>query len=192
MRKLVLIALLGVSVLAGCASTTPGSAASANSPAAASAPAALVQQPVTIPVASAKKVVLVMTGSKEVVEATDWGAFKETWRASFAKYAKESNTEFSMQELSPPPSGAPGTVVAVYVNDYRLVGFAARRFLGVMSGNAYIDAKVSYRDLKTGQTFGVQEYNTTSRAWEGVFGKYTLQQVDEIGKQIFIELKPKP
>ena len=147
MRKLVLIALLGVAALSGCASTAPGGAAPANSPATASAPSAPVQQPVTIPVASAKKVVLVMTGSKAVVEAKDWAAFKQEWRDTLSEYAKQDGIAFSIQDAAPPPGAEAGTVLAVYVNDYRWVGIGARIMLGIMSGNAYIDAKVNYRDF---------------------------------------------
>ena len=191
MKNLVLIALLGVAVLSGCASTAPGGAAPASSTAA-SAPAGPVMPPVKIPAASAKKVVLVMTGSKAVVEAKDWAAFKEEWRDTLSEYAKQDGIAFSIQDAAPPPGAEAGTVLAVYVNDYRWVGIGARIWLGVMSGNAYIDAKVNYRDLKTGQNFGAQDYNTSSSAWHGVFGKMTPQQVDSIGLQIFSQFKPKP
>ncbi len=192
MTKLFLIALLGASVLAGCASTAPGGAAPATSSSTTAAPAAPAQSPVKIPAAATKKVVLVMSGSKAAVEAKDWAAFKQEWRDTFADYAKESGIAFSMQDSVPASSADSGTVLAVYVNDYRMVGIGARMWLGVMSGNAYIDAKVNYRDLKTGQNFGAQDYNTSSSAWHGIFGKMTPQQVDSIGKQIFSELKPKP
>lgn len=188
MKILVSIALLGAALLAGCASTAPGGAA----PATTATPAAPAQSQVTIPAAATKKVVLVMSGSKAVVEAKDWDAFKKEWRDTFADYAKESGIAFSTSDRAPPSSSDAGTVLAVYVADYRMVGIGARMFLGVMSGNAYIDAKVSYFDLKTGQNFGAQNYNTSSSAWHGVFGKMTPQQVDSIGKQIFSELKPKP
>lgn len=191
MRKLVLTAFLAIAVLSGCASTAPGGSAPANAGATASAPATPAQPPVKIPAASAKKVVLVMTGSKAVVEAKDWVAFKEEWRDTFAEYAKADGIAFSLQDGVPPPSSEAGTILAVYVNDYRWVGIGARIMLGVMSGNAYIDAKVNYRDLKTGQNFGTQDYNTSSSAWQGIFGKMTPQQVDSIGLQIFSEFKPK-
>jgi hypothetical protein len=148
--------------------------------------------PVKIPAASAKKVVLVMTGSKAVVEAKDWVAFKEEWRATLSEYAKQDGIAFSIQDATPPLGAEAGTVLAVYVNDYRWVGIGARIMLGIMSGNAYIDAKVNYRDLKTGQTFGAQDYNTSSSAWHGIFGKMTPQQVDSIGLEIFSQFKPKP
>ena len=192
MKIIVSIALLGAALLSGCASTAPGGAAPATTATTTATPAAPAQPRITIPAASTKKVVLVMSGSKAVVEAKDWDAFKKEWRDTFADYAKESGIAFSMSDRAPPPSSDAGTVLAVYVADYRMVGIGARMFLGVMSGNAYIDAKVSYLDLKTGQNFGAQNYNTSSSAWHGVFGKMTPQQVDSIGKQIFSELKPKP
>lgn len=192
MKKIVLTAILGVAILSGCASTAPGNSAAEKSSAAASAPAKPTQPPVTIPAGAAKKVVLVMTGSKAVVEAKDWAAFKNEWRDTFAEYAKADGIAFAVQDRVPAPSNDAGTVLAVYVNDYRWVGIGARILLGVMSGNAYIDAKVDYRDMKTGENFGTQDYNTSSSAWQGVFGKMTPQQVDSIGSQIFSEFKPKP
>lgn len=187
MKKLAMIAFLGALLLSGCATTAPGGTA----PATATAPPAPVQQPVAIPAAAAKKVVLVMTGSKVVVESKDWTAFKEEWRDTFAEYAKADGIAFSLQDRVPASSSDAGTVLAVHVNDYRWVGIGARIMLGIMSGNAYIDAKVDYRDLKTGKNFGTQDYNTSSSAWQGVFGKMTPQQVDSIGLQIFSQFKPK-
>jgi hypothetical protein len=187
MKKLALIALLGVTLLSGCASTQPGG----NTPQA-TTPPPVVQKPLPIPSASAKKLVLVMSGSKASTEAKDWGNFKEEWRAAFAEHAKDAGVAFAMQEGEGRATGDAGTLVSVYVNDYRMVGIGARIWLGVMSGNAYIDAKANYSDLKAGKAFGSRDYNTTSSAWHGVFGKMTPQQVDAIATQVFSELKNTP
>ena len=55
-------------------------------------------------------------------------------------------------------------------------------------GNAYVDAKIRFADLKSGATFGEQTYNTTSSAWHGVFAKMTPQQVDAIAGEVFGEI----
>ena len=94
-----------------------------------------------------------------------------------------------MQEGEARGSADSGTLLTVYVNDYRQVGIGARIFLGVMTGNAFIDSKVSFSDLKTGQRFGEQAYNTSSSAWGGVFAKMTPQQVDAIASGVFGEIK---
>ena len=187
MRTLALIAVLGVALLSGCASTPPGSSAPQTSTA-----TPTVQKPLPIPAASAKKLVLVMSGAKASTEAKDWASFKEEWRATFAAHAKDAGVAFAMQDGEARPSGDAGTLVSVYVNDYRMVGIGARIFLGVMSGNAYIDAKASYSDLKAGSPFGTRDYNTSSSAWQGIFGKMTPQQVDLIATQVFSELKTNP
>ena len=74
-------------------------------------------------------------------------------------------------------------------DSYRMVGIGARIFLGVMSGNAYIDSKASFQDLQTGRPFGEQGYNTTSNAWHGIFARMTPQQVDAIATDVFGHLK---
>lgn len=200
MTKLVLIAFLGAALLSGCASTAPGGGAPATSPATASAPAAPVQQTVavTVPAAAAKKVVLVITGSKAAVETSDWAAFKEEWRATLSEYARESGIAFSIVDAAPPPSADAGTVLVVHVNDYRMVGIGNRIARGIafgfigtaIGGKAHIDTKVTYLDLKTGRTFGAQEYNTSSSNWAVAFGSTTPQHINSIGKEVFAALKP--
>ena len=178
-------AVVAIAMLGGCATKVDKGTPSAAAPSAAPAAPA---QPVTVPAASAKKVVLSMTGPKNVTESKDWASFKEEWRATFAEHAKDAGIAFSVQD-SGAAAGVEGTLLNVYVNDYRQVGIASRVFFGAMTGNAFIDAKVQFANLNNGQTFGTQTYNTTSSAWQGVFGKMTPQQVDAIAAEIFAEIK---
>lgn len=190
-------------ILAACGTTptqtgtvgntgTSNTGTSATAPAAAPPPAAspaVAMQPVRVPAASNRRIVLNMTGPKTVVEAKDWASFKEEWRATFAEHAKGAGIGFAMQDGAARPTGEAGTLLDVYVNDYRQVGIGARIFLGVMSGNAFIDSKVAFTDLNAGARFGEQSYNTTSSAWGGVFAKMTPQQVDAIATEVFASLK---
>lgn len=95
---------------------------------------------------------------------------------------------FDVQKGEPLSTGETGTLLQVYVNDYRMVGIGSRVFFGVMTGNAYIDAKASYTNLYDGKEFGERAYNTTSSAWAGVFAKMTPQQVDAIAAKVFGEM----
>lgn len=192
MKGFAWVCVLAASVLAGCGTTAQKSSTPSSEPAAAPAPVAAAAQPlqpVRVPSESAKKVVLNMTGPKTSVEAKDWASFKEEWRATFADHAKQSGITFAIQDGETRASGDPGTLVTVYVNDYRQVGIGARIFFGVMTGNAYIDAKVTFADLSTGKPFGEQAYNTSSSAWSGVFGTMTPHQVDAIATGVFREIK---
>ena len=184
--------LVALAVLGGCATKVDKGAqsASASTPAPTPAPTAPAQ-PVKVPAVSAKKVVLAMSGPKTVTEAKDWSSFKEEWRATFADHAKAAGIAFSVQDDAARAAPADGTLLKVYVNDYRMVGIGARIFLGVMTGNAYIDAKVGFLDLNGNERFGEQAYNTSSSAWSGVFAKMTPQQVDQIASNIFGSIKPR-
>lgn len=181
-------AIAALALLGGCATTGDNSKPAASTTASA-APVAAPAQHVKVPAVSAKKVVLSMTGPKNVTEAKDWASFKEEWRATFADHAKSAGIAFSMVEGDARAANDNGTLLNVYVSDYRMVGIGARIFLGVMTGNAFIDSKVQFSDLNNGQVFGAQTYNTTSSAWSGVFGKMTPQQVDAIAAEVFGEFK---
>jgi hypothetical protein len=133
-----------------------------------------------------------MTGPAVVTQAKDWAAFQEEWRATFADHAKDAGVAFEVQKGEAHSSGEAGTLLQVYVNDYRMVGIGSRIFFGVMTGNAYIDAKGTYSNLSDGAAFGERTYNTSSSAWAGVFAKMTPQQVDAIATKVFGELGVAP
>jgi hypothetical protein len=59
---------------------------------------------------------------------------------------------------------------------------------GVMTGNAFVQARVSFRDLKTGDSWGERSYDTSSTAWQGVFSAMTDKQVRAICKEIVADL----
>jgi hypothetical protein len=190
MRNIIFtLALVTGIFMGGCATKSPDSPNSTATTKPAES-AARTTTPVVVPAASAKKVVMSMTGPKTVVEAKDWADFKREWRETFADYAKAAGIEFGFVEGEAKPQALDGTILQVNVADYRLVGIGARLFFGVMTGNAFIDAKVKFMNLRDGAPFGEQQYNTTSSAWSGIFAKVTPQQVDAIGAEVFRDLKP--
>ncbi len=133
---------------------------------------------------------MTMTGSKQVVEAKDWADFKREWRETFSEHAKAAGIDFSFVEGELQPQGQDGTMLLVNVADYRLVGIGARIMFGIMTGNAYIDAKIRFVSLRDGVAFGEQQFNTSSSAASGIFAKVTPQQVDLIATEVFRDLKP--
>jgi len=189
MMKIALtIVLASTLVLAGCA-TSPSGKTDAPQAAATTPAPPRIAPPVSVPSASARKVVLAMTGPKNVVEAKDWAEFKREWRETFAEHAKAAGIAFSFAEGDPQPGSEDGTLLLVTVADYRIVGIGARIWFGIMTGNAFIDARIRFASLRDGTTFGEQQYNTTSSAGGGVFAKVTPQQVDTIASNVFMDLK---
>lgn len=174
-------------VIGGCATKPAGGSGSASAPA--TTAVARVSTPVVVPAASARTVVMSMTGSKQVVEAKDWADFKREWRDTFSDHAKAAGITFTFVEGDIQPQGQDGTMLLVNVADYRMVGIGARIMFGIMTGNAFIDARIKFANLRDGAVFGEQQYNTSSSAAGGVFAKVTPQQVDMIGNEVFGDLK---
>jgi hypothetical protein len=129
-RKYVFLSILGM-VLASCATTgehhdsAPVAAPTNDAPAPTEAPL----PPLTTPPASAQRLVLNMGGPAIVTQAKDWPAFQEEWRATFAEHAKAAGVAFDVQKGDARSTGETGTLLQVYVNDYRMVGIGARVFL---------------------------------------------------------------
>ena len=165
-----ILALLAVGLaLAGCASTVQKSDQST---------------PVSVGAAAGKSIVLNMTGSTVATTAEDWNDFKGLWREACRKDAAAAGAVFSMQEGEPKPTGDSGTLVVVDVADYRYISTGARIMLGVMTGNAYINARVTFRDLKSGDVRTSATYDTKSSAWGGVFAAMTTKQVSAMCHEI--------
>lgn len=189
MRQLLSPVLLAAALLlSACASAPRTGSGPGAAPVQEAAPARTAPA-VAIPAGAARKLVLTMTGPDHVVQAKDWPEFKREWRETFADHAKEAGVAYSFSDAPPGPSAEDGTLLTVHVADYRLVGIGARIMFGIMTGNAFIDAKARYTSLRDGALYGEQPYNTSSSAWGGIFAKMTPQQVDAIASQVFLEFK---
>ena len=183
MKRIIFSGLIVIAA-AGCASN-----GGRESTASQSTPPAPVEAPLAIPPAAARHLVLNMTGASIVTSAKDWPKFQKEWRDNFTEYAKADGVTFEVQDGEGHATGEPGVLLKVYVNDYRFVGIGSRVMFGVMTGNAYINAKATFCDLGDGKEIGERSYNTSSTAWAGVFAKMTPAQVDAIGNQVFAALK---
>jgi hypothetical protein len=138
--------------------------------------------------APGKNVVLNLTGSAETTAAKDWTGFKGIWKDECSDEFHEAEAQFSMQDGPPQATGSDGALVVVNVVDYRYVSIGARVMFGIMTGNAFINAQVGFRDLKTGEIWTTKTYDTTSSAWNGVFAAMTTKQVRAMCHEILGEV----
>lgn len=145
----------------------------------------------SVPAQAAQQVVLNVTGSPTATQSADWEQFKGEWRAAMKSAAAAAGIGYAAQDGKPVPTGNPGTLLVVHVNDYRYVSSGARLGLGVMTGNAFVDARVQFLDLNSGARFGERSYNTSSSAWQGVFAPMTSKQIEAICKEIVAQIKPR-
>jgi hypothetical protein len=182
--------LLAVSAftLGGCAATVDR-AAPANGTAAA-APSQQQQPSMKIPAEAGKRLVLNMQLDPKLA-ATDasWPDFKKEWIDITKERATGKGMTFATQDGEAKATGEQGTLVVVRINDYRHVTIGKRMMFGVMTGNAYIDSKVEFRDLATGKLHGERAYNTSSSAWGGVFSAMTPKQIYALADEIIGEIK---
>jgi len=139
--------------------------------------------------APGKNVVLNLTGSDATTSTKDWKDFKGIWNDECSDEFHEAEAQFSMQDGAPQPTGSEGSLVVVNVVDYRYVSIGARVMFGVMTGNAFINAQVGFRDLKTGETWATKTYDTKSSAWNGVFAAMTTKQVRAMCHEILGQVR---
>lgn len=165
-----IVMVIGVSLLlGGCAATVKKTGDAA---------------PIKVSASATKSIVLSMTGDKDATDSKDWEPFKGLWREAMKEEAAAIGASFSAQDGEPKPNGTPGTLLAVNIADFRLVSAGARYGFGVMTGNAFVNAQVAFRDLNTGEVWGERRYDTSSTAWQGVFSPMTDKQVRAICKEI--------
>jgi hypothetical protein len=140
--------------------------------------------PIKVGTDASKMLVLNMTGSKDSTTSKDWEPFMGLWRQALKEDMASMGAPFSAQEGEPKSTGEPGTLLVVDITDFRYLSAGARYGFGIMTGNAFVNARVSFRDLKTGEVWGEQKYDTSSTAWQGVFSAMTDKQVRAICKEI--------
>ena len=143
-----------------------------------------------IPPEASAKLVLVISGPPSVTGASDFEGFKEEWREAFADQTRLAGIAFQMRPTGDVrASGDAGTLVSLQISDYRFMRPGTRYGIGIYGGNAYIESRIAFLDLKTGRSFGEQEYNTSSTAWQGIFSAVTNKQTQAIAAEVVRQLK---
>jgi len=104
MKMLVLTLSLYMALLTGCAAIVTKPASNA--------------QPLTLSAESAKHIVLNVTGSDAVTGSKDWTWFKRLWPNAMKAEVEAAGRRLTIQEGDTKPA-EPGTLVIVYINDYR-------------------------------------------------------------------------
>ena len=175
MKRFVKAAVLTLTIaLTGCAATVQRQDAN-------SAPLASTN-------AAGKKLSLYVTGSQVSTTSADWEKLRGEWRSAMTGAAAAAGIPFTYYSTDPQPQSDSGTLVVVQVNDYRYLSAMTRFLLGVMAGNAFIDAEVSYYELPDRKLLGSKKYNTSSSASQGIFSAMTSKQLEALSADIVKEV----
>lgn len=160
-------------MLGGCAATLD-----TNTPT--NLPAAAIK----VPAESSKMLVLNLQLDAKHSKDAGWQSFRNEWIDLFEEQAKAKGVKFSVQDGDAKPTGEAGTLLSVHIDDYKHVTIGQRVMFGIMTGNAYINAKASFRDLSTGAAYGERHYNTSSSGGQGVFAPVTPKQLYAISEDV--------
>lgn len=142
-------------------------------------------KPIAVGAAATKKVVLGIDGSAVATGADSWPKMKEAFQENCQEEAKTAGLQLAFQDGAARPTSEPGTLLALYINDFRYISTGMRLGIGIMSGNAFIDANTKFLDLQTGTPWGERPYTTRSSAMEGIGSAMTAKQAQAICKNMF-------
>lgn len=142
-------------------------------------------KPIPVGPAAAKKVVLGIDGSDIATRADSWPKMKDAFHEGCQEEAQTAGLQLDFQDGAARPTGEPGTLLALYVNDFRYISTGMRLGIGIMSGNAFIYANTRFLDLQTGALWGERPYTTESSAMEGIGSAMTAKQAQAICKNMF-------
>ena len=151
-----------------------------------------VDKQLAISSVAAKRITLEIHGSKALAASKDWEQFRNEWRIGMEEATKAAGMTLAPLDASAAVGAVsatqPSTRVTVRINDYRYITRGARVAVGIMTGNAYIDADVFFTELPGTALAGTRKYATTSSAIQGVFAPMTESQIrgicDEIVKNV--------
>ena len=157
--------------------------------------AATVQAPapgpdrLAAPAVATTQVGLLVTGTPAMRAAPGWPAFRAEWRDAFKTASAAAGLRMAYFETFP-TEHLPGTVlVRITVNDYRHVASGMRWALGVITGNAFVDADVEFIELPSRRSLGSRRYSTSSSHWQGVLSAMTDKQLATLAGAMVQELR---
>ena len=166
------ITMLAVALLTGCAAQVDTRATSGE---------------LIIDKQARRNVLVSLKGSEQAESYESWQDLRHSLRSNLDDQAFHSlyrMTHVADRRVIP----TPGVLVSVDVVDFRYLSQLSRSFLGPATGNAWVDAKVAYYDLQSGELLGSRTYRTTSSGWGTFFSNMTERQVQAVSAKIIDEI----
>jgi hypothetical protein len=136
--------------------------------------------------ASTESAVVTVTGVPSVLNSSDYNEMStEISRAIVGKFGSKGIPTVAVEDQASGGKKKHGVKVLVTLQDYHRVSQGMRIGFGIMTGNAYINGTVELLDLQTGERLARQDINTSSSAWQGVFGSTTSKQVKVFADEVY-------
>lgn len=168
MNRLVSIVLVASLALGGCAARLKSSGT----------------PPAAISAAAKANLVVTFIGTQQVEANTDWYPIKGTWSQALASNAAAAGYRTTFLAGRPQTQARDGLMVVIRVENFRYLTGAARAAGSFAIGNAWVNAHVDYKDLRTGRLLGSRQYDTKSKGWQMWFSAMTDKQLKAIARQM--------
>src|SRR4051812_25158100 len=138
-----------------------------------------------------KAIVLNLSGAGAATGSEDWEKFKAECAKQLSTSSEKRGSKFSSQEGEPRALKESGTLVAVYVNGFNYVSPGARVMGGMLAGTATVDAKVTFRDLQTGEQISERTYTASSADMSGIgtFAAASNRVLEDLAERILGDLE---
>jgi hypothetical protein len=142
------------------------------------------QKPITVAAGARTSIVVNMDGSQLAKGSSSWNSLTSAFQDGCSAEASATGVPIKFSNGSAHVTGQDGTLVSLYVNDFRYISKGMRIGFGIMTGNAFIDAKATFVDMRSGDVWGDRSYQTKSSAMQGIFSAMTAEQAQAICKSM--------
>lgn len=146
------------------------------------------QAPLAISAVAKKSLVVQVKPATGMPSAGNWEALRTDWRDGIALAAGKAGMRVTWAEGEFAPTQDPAVLVVVHVRNYRYMAPGTRIGMGVLAGNAHVNAEIEFHELPARRLLGSRVYGTTTSAVEGIFSATTRQQVQAMSEEIIAEI----
>lgn len=174
-RRFLTASTVAALLLSGCAATVSRTGASG--------------APLQVNPASTSHLSLQVQPAPGMVSNGDWHALRNDWRECMGQSTGLAGMGYTWLEASAEPPAKPGVLAVVKVQNFRYVSAAARIGMGVLGGDAHINAEVSFYELPDKRLLGTRTYGTTTKFSEGIFSAASRKQIEAMSQEIVAEIK---
>jgi len=147
------------------------------------------QPPLSINATAARSIVMQVQAAPGMPAAGNWEKLKNDWRDGIAIAAGRAGMRVYWAEGEKSYDSEPAVLVIVKIRNYRYMTPESRIGMGVLTGNAYVNAEVEFFELPAKNLLGTRVYGTTTSAAEGILSATTRQQVLAISNEVIGEIR---
>lgn len=173
MKRLLWVAMVACLLLSGCAARVKQGG----------------EQELRLQESAKTNLVVTFVGSRQVEANADWYLLKGVWSQALSADAAAEGYSTSFLGGQPKSQPRDGVMVVINVSNFRYIQWKSRFWASFTTGNAWVNARVEFRDLRTGQILGSRTYDSYSLGWQMWFSAMTEKQLRKISRLMIADIK---